>query len=63
MTWLSMMCGDIHSIDFTADVVSTCDTDTVLLNLKPLPDSLGYAFLHLNEPLPIIVASDLNQTQ
>jgi len=33
------------------------------LELKPLPESLKYAYLGPNESLPVIIASDLDQAQ
>ena len=35
----------------------------VAVELKPLPDSLKYAFLGSYESLPVIIASDLNRDQ
>jgi len=35
----------------------------IALELKPLPDSLKYAFLGPDESLPIIIASDLDRDQ
>ena len=51
------------SLDFITKVASTCDTYTVPLNLKPLPDSLKDASLGHDEFLPIIIVSDLNKDQ
>ena len=55
---------DMCVMDFITDVVSTCDTSTISstisLDLKPLPDSLQYAFLGLDEFLPVIIASNLD---
>ena len=48
-------------MDFITDVVSTCDTSVVSLDLKALPNSLKYAFLGLEEFLPVIIVSDLDQ--
>jgi hypothetical protein len=33
------------------------------LELKPLPDKLKYAFLGVNDTLPVIIASDLQKDQ
>jgi len=35
----------------------------IALELKTLPDSLKYAFLGLDESVPVIIASDLDQAQ
>ena len=35
----------------------------IVLELKPLPDSLKYVFLGPNESLPIIIASNLDRDQ
>ena len=35
---------DTSSVDFIAEIASACDTSTVSLDLKPLHDSLKYAF-------------------
>jgi len=51
---------DMCSVDFIVDVAYACDISSVSLNLKPLPDSLKYAFLDLNEYLPVIIAFDLD---
>lgn len=38
-------------------------TEAPKLDLKPLPNTLKYVFLGPSESLPIIIASDLNNTQ
>ena len=50
----------------TADYLLTAAFESVSplgLELKPLPDSLKYAFLGPNESLPVIIASDLDGDQ
>jgi len=37
--------NDIHSVDFNFDVISVCDTFAISLDLKPLLESVKYAFL------------------
>jgi len=37
--------------------------ELVKRELKPLPDTLKYKYLDLNESLPVIIAADLNETQ
>jgi len=54
---------DTYFMVFIAEITSTCDTFGVSLDLKPLADSLKYAFLSPNESLPVIIASDLDQDQ
>jgi len=52
--------------DYLLTAVSEFATKSVFpvtLELKPLPDSLKYAFLGLDESLPVIIASDLDQDQ
>jgi len=44
--------------EFTSESVSPPS-----LELKPLPDSLKYAFLGPDESLPVIIASDLDRDQ
>jgi len=51
---------DTCFVDFMADVFA-CDTSTVSLDLKPLPDSLKYVFLGANESLSVIIRSNLDQ--
>jgi len=55
LTCLTFM---ICSVDFVVDAVSSA-----LLDVKPLLDSLKYAFLGSNEFLSMIVTSDLDQDQ
>ena len=50
-------------VDFITDVIFAYDTSTVSLDLKPLPASLKYAFLGLDESLHVIIAYDLDQDQ
>ena len=46
---------DTCSVDFIAEIASTCDTSAVSLDLKPLLKSRKYAFLGPNELLPVII--------
>ena len=52
---------DTCFMDFIADIASACDTSVVLLDLKPLSDSLKYAFLGPNKSLHVIIASNMDQ--
>ena len=58
---------DLYSIaDCLLTAASESASETVsppALELKPLPDSLKYAFLGPNESFPIIIASDLDGDQ
>ena len=50
----------------TVDCLLPAASETVsppTLELKPLPDSLKYAFIGPNESLPVIIASDLDGDQ
>ena len=40
-------------MDFIVEVAYACNTFTVPLDLKPLPDSLEYAFLGYDESFPV----------
>ena len=54
---------DLYS---TADCLLTAASESAFpptLELKPLPDSLKYAFLGPNESFPVIIASDLDGDQ
>jgi len=53
--------NDVCSKDFINKVASICNISAAPLDLKPLPDSLNYAFLGHDGCLPVIIASDLNQ--
>ena len=55
--------NDACLVNFIAEVASICDTSTVPLDLKPLPESLKFAFLRDGEFLPLIIASNLSQDQ
>jgi len=50
-------------VDFITDVIFAYDTSTVSLDLKPLPASLKYAFLGLDESLHVIIVYDLDNDQ
>jgi len=52
--------NDLSSMDFILEFVFACSAFTILLDLKPLPDSLKYAILEV-ETLPVINAPDLEQ--
>ena len=52
---------NVGSVDFVSNVVSICDTFTISLDLKPLPNSLNYPFVGPNESLLVIITSNLNQ--
>ena len=54
---------DVHFVDVIANVVSACDTFVLSLDQKPLADSLKYAFIGLNESLPVIIAFNLDNHQ
>lgn len=62
-------CDAFDFDDCSLDSISTsmttpaCEPPTAPLELKPLPDSLKYAFLGPNESLLVIVASDLDLDQ
>ena len=51
---------DTCFMDFIADVVSTCNTFFVSLDLKPPPYCLKYAFLGADKSIPVIITSDLD---
>jgi len=51
------------SVAFIVDVVSACDTSAISLDLKPLPNSLKYAFVGPDVSLPMIIASNLDHNQ
>jgi len=61
---------EFHDLCSTADCLLTIvsksaakSVSPISLELKPLPDSLKYAFLGLDESLPVIIASDLDREQ
>ena len=54
---------DACSTYFIVEVAFSCETSTISLDLKPLPDSLKYAFLGLDESVSVIIASNLDQHQ
>jgi len=57
---------EFDDLYFTVDCLLTTTSESVsppALELKPLPNSLKYAFLGPNESLPIIMASDLDGDQ
>ena len=59
------ICGEIGCLPFDSShplSSVTHDTDPAL-KLKPLSDSLKYAFLGPNDVFPVIIVSDLNENQ
>jgi len=57
------LCSTVDCLLTTVSESATESISPVALKLKPLSDSLKYAFLGLNESLPVIIASDQNQDQ
>jgi len=52
---------DTCTMDFIAEIASTYGSSAMSLDLKPLPDSLKFAFLGPNESLRMIIAFNLDQ--
>ena len=53
-------------VTIVSESVTKSDTESIFpitLKLKPLPDSLTYAFLGPDESLPVIIAFDLDRDQ
>jgi len=58
------ICDEIDSLSLdSSNSPSFAQTLDLVLELKPLPDSLKYVFLVPNETFPVIIASDLIEDQ
>jgi len=60
---LNELCSTVDCLLTTVSASTFESVSPPTLKLKPLSDSLKYAFLRLDESLPVIITSDLDHTK